>query len=248
MGWIWYGGKACFFSGNEGDMILQPISMDVGTQYIIKFTITGMTQGVVKINNFEEVNEFTEDGTYATLGTAINGILVFTAELDEDDDLFYGCIDQVEVYSFSSQVATVSPCISVQTTQPECLLLMTAENNNNALNFKWDNLILKARIGAKFAKVEYQEDSEELDDNGGDHIATYFDGKKNRLLQIEAAPIFIHDFLFMCKGVDTFKIGGVEYVIIDKYPTIVWNKAGTEGTAELKVRKKNYKLNKTNCG
>jgi hypothetical protein len=249
MAWEWDNGAACLSSGSEGDMILEPISMVAGTQYIIKFTISGMVQGVLRLNNFQDVNEFTEDGTYVVFGTAVNGTLVFTGELDDDDYLFYGCIDSVEVYSFASQSTLgCSPCINVQATQPECLLLMTAENDNNALNFAWDGLVLKARISAKFAKVEYDEDSEDLDDNGGDHITTYFDGKKNRLLQLNAAPVFIHDFLFMCKGVDTFKIGGVEYAIIDKYPSITWNKGETEGVAELKVRKKNYKLNKTNCG
>jgi hypothetical protein len=249
MGWIWYSGKACLFSGNAGDAIFQSISQTIGVQYIIKFTISGMTQGVLRINNFEETNEFTEDGIYAVLGTAVDSTLIFTGELDEDDNLFDGCIDSVEVYSFASQSPLAcSPCINVQEEQGDCLLLVTAENDNNALNFAWTDLILKARISAKFAKVEYDSEAEELDDNGGDHITTYFDGKKNRLLQVDAVPIFIHDFLFMCKGVDTFKINDVEYSIIDKYPSIIWNKSGTEGTVELKVRKKNFKLNKTNCG
>lgn len=249
MGWIWYSGKACLFSGDPGDMILQVVSQTAGTQYVIKFTISGRTQGKLRLENYEETHEFTENQTYAVLGTAINGTLVFTGELDEDENLFDGCIDGVEVYSLSSQTSIAcSPCINVNESQDECLLLMTAENDNNALGFGWDGLTLKARIGAKFAKVEYDENSEDLDDNGGDRITTYFDGKKNRSLQISAAPVFIHDFLFMCKGVDSFKINGVEYVIIDKYPSITWNKSEKEGTVELKVRKKNYKLNKTNCG
>lgn len=249
MGWIWYSGKACLFSGNPGDMILQVTSQVAGSQYVIKFTITGMTQGKIRLNNYTETHDFEENGTYAVLGTAQNSTLVFTGELDDDGNLFNGCIDVIENYSFSSQTSIAcSPCVNVEAEQDECLLLMTAENVNNALGFGWSGLTLKARIGAKFAKVEYDENAEEIDDNSGDRITTYFDGKKNRNLQIEAAPIFIHDFLFMCKGVDTFKIGGVEYAIIDKYPQITWNKGETEGTVELKVRKKNYKLNKTNCG
>jgi hypothetical protein len=249
MGWIWYSGKACMLSGNPGDMIFQSISQTIGVQYVIKFTVSGMTQGMLRLNNYEETNEFTENGTYAVPGIAENSLLIFTGELDDDDNLFDGCIDGVEVYSFESQeILACSPCINVQQDQGSCLL-MTAENDNNALNFQWDGLTLKARISAKFARVNYDSDAEELDDNGGDHITTYFDGKKNRDLLVDAVPVFIHDFLFMCKGVDTFKINGVEYSLVDeKYPSITWNKSLKEGTVELKVRKKNYKLNKTNCG
>lgn len=250
MGWIWYSGKACLLSGNPGDMILQVIAQNPGTQYVIKFTISGMTQGMLKLDNYTEVHEFEENGTYAVLGTAQNGTLVFTGENDDNGDLFDGCIDSVEVYSFASQeTLSCSPCINVASDLDSCLLTITAENNNNALNFGWDGLTLKARIGARFARAEYLDNKEAFDDNAGDHIVTYFDGKKNRDLLIDPAPIFIHDFLFMCRGVDTFKINGVEYSLVDdKYPAIVWNKSLKEGTVELKVRKKNFKLNKTNCG
>lgn len=249
MGWTWYSGKACLLSGNPGDMILQVVSQSAGIQYVIKFTISGMTQGKLKLNNYEEEIEFEENRTYAVVGTAVNGTLVFTGELDGSGDLFNGCIDGVEVYTLASQTEiSCSPCLNVREEQDECLLVMTAESTGNALNFNWEGLTLKARIGARFAKVEYDETSEELDDNNGEHLTVYFDGKKNRNLQIDAAPIFVHDFLFMCKGVDSFKINGAEYVILDRYPSINWNRKETEGTAELRVRKKNYRLNKTNCG
>jgi hypothetical protein len=250
MGWIWYSGKACMFSGNPGDMILQSISQSIGTQYVIKFTISGMTQGILRLNNYSETHDFEEDGTFAVIGTASSGTLIFTGELDDSEELFNGCIDSVEVYSFASQTTLAcAPCIYVAESLDSCLLLVTAENSINALNFSWDDLVLKARVGAKFARADYQTDKEELDDNGGDHIVTYFDGKKNRDFLVNAAPVYIHDFLFMCMGVDTFKINDVEYSLVDdKYPSITWNKSLKEGTVELKVRKKNYRLNKTNCG
>jgi hypothetical protein len=250
MGWIWYSGKACLLSGNPGDMILQSIAQVAGTQYVIKFTISGMTQGIMRLNNYTETHDFTQNGTYAVLGTAVNSTLIFTGELDEDDALFNGCVDTIAVYTFASQTELAcSPCLHVAEQLDTCLLLVTAENDINALNFSWTDLVLKARIGAKFARVDYQTSKEDLDDNGGDHIVTYFDGKKNRDFLVDPAPVFIHDFLFMCMGVDTFKIAGVEYSLVDdKYPSITWNKSLKEGTVELKVRKKNYKLNKTNCG
>jgi hypothetical protein len=250
MSWIFYSGKACLFSGADGDMILQDINMSIGTQYVLVFTISGMTQGVLEVQGFEESFEFTEDGTYAIVGTASNDKVTFLGREDESEFLFDGCIDSVQAYTFASQTSSAcSPCINVREDQDDCLLLITAENDNNALNFNWTGLTLKARIDARFARVDYSTNKEDLDDNGGDHIVTYFDGKKNRDLLVQAAPIYIHDFLFMCMGVDTFKINGVEYSIVDdKYPAIEWNKQFTEGAVEIKIRKKNYKLTKTNCG
>jgi hypothetical protein len=249
MAWIWYSGKACLLSGTNGDYLLQDINMTIGQKYVIFFTVSGMTQGRLSVGNLETNEIITQSGSYAILGNAEGDNLIFTGLTDDSNDLFNGCIDSVFVFSFTElESIACSPCINVQEEQNECMLLMTAENSGNALGFVWEDLILKARIGANFAKVEYDENSEELDDNSGQHITTYFDGKKNRNLQINPAPIFIHDFLFMCKGVDEFKISGVDYAIIDKYPTITWNKGEREGIVELKVRKKNYKLNKTNCG
>jgi hypothetical protein len=250
MGWIWYSGKACLMSGDSGDYLLQDINMTIGNRYIIFFTVSGMTSGRLSIGNFEENNIITDNGAYAILGTALGDKLIFTGLTDDNDELFNGCIDSVYVFTNFDSISPIacSPGINVKEEQDECLLLVTAENDNNALGFQWAGLTLKARIPAKFAKVEYDESTEELDDNGGDHITTYFDGKKNRNLQVSASPIFIHDFLFMCKGVDTWGINGVQYSQIDKYPAINWNTSEKEGTVELKVRKKNYKLNKTNCG
>jgi hypothetical protein len=250
MGWIWYSGKICLFSGADGDMFLQDINMAIGDQYVIVFTITGMTQGILEVTGFEETNEFTEDGTYTIVGTAVNDKLIFLGKTDEDENLFDGCVDSIQAYTFASQVSTAcSPCINVREDQDDCLLLITAENDNNALNFNWTGLTLKARIDAKFARVSYNTQKEDFDDNSGDRITTYFDGKKNRDLLVQANPIFIHDFLYMCMGVDTFKINGVEYVLVDdNYPNIEWNKQFKEGAVELRVRKKNSKLNKTNCG
>jgi hypothetical protein len=252
MGWIWYSGKACLLSGESGDYILRDIDMTIGLRYLVFFSVSGMSAGRLSIGNFEETEVISGNGGYAITGIAAGDKLIFTGLTDSEGDLFNGCIDTVRVFAFSEfsdfENIGCSPCINVEEEQDECLVLVTAENSNNALGFGWEGLTLKARIGAKFAKVEYDENSEELDDNGGDHITTYFDGKKSRNLQIAAAPIYVHDFLFMCKGVDTLKINGVEYSIIDKYPSITWNPSEKEGTVELKVRKKNYKLNKTNCG
>lgn len=250
MGWIWYSGKACLFSGNEGDMILQTISQTVGNQYVIKFDIVGRTQGKLKLDNYEEVHEFTTDGSYAVIGTAQNNTLVFSGELDEDDNLFDGCIDNIAVYEFNTLTSTAcSPCINVSSDQDECLLLFNVTNTGTQLGFQWDDLELKTRIKARFAKADYESRKEAFDDNGGDFIITYFDGKKQRMLLVDAVPVYIHDFLFMCMGVDTLTINSVEYVLIDdEYPSITWNKSMTEGTVELKLRKKNYRLNKTNCG
>jgi hypothetical protein len=231
-------------------MILQDLNLSIGTQYVIVFTISGMTEGVLEVQGLDSGYTFTEDGTYAILGEATNDKITFLGRVDDNENLFNGCVDSVACYTFASQESTAcSPCINVQEDQDDCLLLITAENDNNALNFNWTGLTLKARIDAKFARVDYTNNKEDLDDNAGDRIVTYFDGKKNRDLLVQAAPIYIHDFLFMCMGVDTFKINGVEYSLVDdKYPSIEWNKKFTEGTVELKVRKKNYKLTKTNCG
>lgn len=249
MGWIWYSGKACLLSGDNGDYLAQDVNMTPGTQYIVFFTVSGMSSGRLAVGNFDETHVISENGTYALAGEAASDTVIFTGLIDSDGDLFNGCIDSVRVFEFTGlEELACSPCINVQEELGGCLLV-TAENDNTALNFNWNDLILKARIPAKFAKVEYDTSKESLDDNGGDRITTYFDGKKNRSLQVDASPVFIHDFLYMCMGVDTLKFNGVEYVIVDdNYPNITWNKSETEGTVELKVRKKNSKLNKTNCG
>lgn len=231
-------------------MILQSIAQTPGTKYVIKVVISGMTQGKLRLDNYDEVHEFTENGSYAVLGTAQNSNIVFIGLEDENGNLFNGCIDNIEVFAFSSiEALACSPCINVQSEQDDCLLLMTAEGSGSALNFDWTDLVLKARVKAKFARGDYDEQRESLDDNAGDFNTVYFDGKKNRDLLVDVAPLYIHDFLFMCRGVETFKINGVEYVFVDdKYPRITWNTSMTEGTVELRVRKKNNKLNRTNCG
>jgi len=247
MAWTWYSGKACFFSGNDGDMLLQVVSQTPGESYLLKFTISGLTQGKVEIKNYEETLEFTENGTYTVLVTPENTTLAFLAR-SVGMDLFSGCIDDVELYSLSIFTPYASQCISLLTDQG-CLMLVEASCNSSNLNFNWTTLSLTMRIKAKLAKLAFKTQRGPYIDASGNEQILYFDGQRERFLQVDHTPTWTHDFLYLCMAVDTLLINGTSYVIAeDEYPDIKWNKAMIEGTVELRIREKINKLNKTNCG
>ena len=74
MAWVSSGGKACFSTGVDGDMLLQVVPQTPGDKYILKFTISGMTQGKLRVDNYEETLEFTEDGLYTVFHATKPGI------------------------------------------------------------------------------------------------------------------------------------------------------------------------------
>lgn len=245
--WAWYAGKACFFSGSEGDTLLQAVPVTPGETYFLKFTISGMTQGKLIIRDFEETLEFTANGTYTVLATPVTSVLSMVASVN-GSDLFYGCIDNIEMYTFGVFTPYVSQCVNLLEDQG-CLVLVEASCDSNNLNFAWSGLTLSMRLKAKFAKVAYKTQKEPYIDASGNEQILYFDGQRERFLQVDAAPTWTHDFLYLCMAVDTFLINNTSYIIADdEYPEIKWNKAMIEGTVELKIREKINKINKTNCG
>jgi hypothetical protein len=245
--WSWYASKACFFSGNDGDAILQVTPQVAGNPYLLKFTISGMTQGKLQITNYDHSMEFTESGTYVVLVEPLNSTLAFRATAD-GSDLFYGCIDNVEEYPLGAFSPMVSQCINLQEDQGG-LMLIEASCNSNNLNFAWSGLTLSMRIKAKLAKVAYKTQREPNIDSAGEEQIIYFDGHRSRFLQVDAAPIWTHDFLYLCMAADTLNIDSVSYVIDEEeYPDIKWNKSFKEGTVEMKIKPRVNKLNKTNCG
>lgn len=246
--WAWYAGKACLYFGSDGDTILQVTPAATGDPYLLKFTISGMTKGKLVVSNFEEALEFTEDGIYTMLVTPLNGTLAFRATVDTNGDLFFGCIDSVEEYTLGIFTPMVSQCINLMDDQG-CLVLVEASCDSNNLNFAWSGLTLSARIKAKFAKVAYKTERTPYIDASGNEQVIYFDGQRERFLQVDAAPTWTHDFLYLCMAVDTLLINSTSYVVAEEeYPDIKWNKGMTLGTVELKIREKVNKLNKTNCG
>lgn len=249
MAWSWYSAKACYMGTSGGEVLHQPSVFTVGNYYVLKFTISGLTQGELNTASLSGTHIFSEDGTHVVYGQAVSTSLFFQAAYDDFGNIFNGCIDFVEVYNFSSfSEFAVSPCLQVQD-DDGCLMLIEATNNHDALGFAWNDLTLSARIDAKFAKVQYKTDMETSVDSLGNKTVIYFDGNRIRSLLVQAAPGFIHDFLYMCMAVDGFSINGTDYVMQDEeYPSIKWNTRLLEGTVELLLRKKIAKLNKTNCG
>ncbi len=249
MAWSWYSGKACYLGTSGGEILLQVDVFTPGELYVMKFTVSGQSKGKLRASSLSGTHIYTEDGTYVVYGTASIADLQFIADLDDSDEIFDGCIDSIEVYNFSQlEEFATSPCLQVQD-DAGCLMLIEATNETDALGFNFDDLTLSLRLDAKFAKVEYKTDMEASVDSEGNKSIIYFDGNRIRSLLVQAAPTYIHDFLYMCMAIDGFSINGVDYVMQnEEYPSIKWNTRFLEGTVEIPIRKKIAKLNKTNCG
>jgi hypothetical protein len=250
MAWSFSGGKACFSAGSAGDMLVQSDIMTIGQNYVLMFDVSSTTQGKLVIEGIDGTYEFTEDGTFSIYGTATHTSLFFIAQ-SSSSLLFDGCIDNLYLYTASGLVPTyTSPALNVMT-QDDSLVLLEASNETDALNFLWEgtSLSLSTRIKSKFQKVSYETKLETDNDSSGERIVHYFDGQKIRYWQVDPVPVYIHDFLYLCIALDNVYINDVPYVIVeDTLPEIEWNKKQTEGTVEMKVRKRTAKLNKSNCG
>lgn len=248
MAWTWYSAKACYLGTSGGEVLYQPTVMTVGQYYVVKFTISGQTQGKLVVPSLAGTHIFLEDGIHVAYGVASTTALIFLAQLDAYDNIFNGCVDIVEVTNFSQhEEFATSPCLQVQEDQG-CLLLIEATNDNDALGFDWDGLTLTARVDGIFARLNHKTEMTSSLDTEGNKSIIYFDGQRGKDLLIRAAPSFIHDFLYLCMAVDGFSINGTDWVMQnDEYPQIKWNTRFLEGTVEIPIRKKIQKLNKTNC-
>lgn len=251
MPWSFTSNKECF-TGSGGEILTQTGVFTVGQAYIIKFFVTDRTQGILRFISVTGEHVIDANGVFTIFGIALTTSFFLQADQDEDNLMFDGCVDNIEAYLVgdpqSIQLDYVSQCLNIQSDQG-CLLHIEAINNNDSLNFNWDDLILSMRLNGKLAKVDYNGTQKEMVlDSSGNLNPIYFNGNRTRSLLIEAAPVWVHDFLYMCMAVDGFKINGDFYIIQESdYPEIEWNKKFTEGTVELQVRKRVYKLNRSNC-
>lgn len=94
--WIFSGGKACYDSASSGYALSQDDILDVGSLYVIAFTISGMTQGKLILDSIEGKPEYTEDGEYQVIGLANQESLSFIGE-SYLGYVFDGCLDDVSV-------------------------------------------------------------------------------------------------------------------------------------------------------
>lgn len=96
--WIWSSGQACYNTAIPGFSLSENNILIVGNIYAIQFSIEGMTQGKLVLQGILDSDnlayEFTEDGDYSVVGTAISNNLIFTGE-EYLGLTFDGCINNV---------------------------------------------------------------------------------------------------------------------------------------------------------
>ncbi len=95
--WLIADGKACYDTGVAGFHLSQEEQFILGLFYTIEFTLSGVTQGVMRLESLEGKPEFAVDGTYSVSGKAIQTNFDVSGQEDGFGDVFDGCITDISV-------------------------------------------------------------------------------------------------------------------------------------------------------
>lgn len=94
--WEVVDGAACYDGLAVDIPLVQQDVLTVGVLYSVRFSISGMTEGVLQLQGFEGTNEYTEDGDYELVAFATLTDIRFNP-YNDGADIFDGCITAVEV-------------------------------------------------------------------------------------------------------------------------------------------------------
>lgn len=95
--WTFDTGKACYDGDETIDALIQDDIFEPGLYYIVKFTISSITQGGLSLESIEGKPKFTTNGEYSVYGKAIQNTLEFKP-YSIAGDMFIGCVDDVATH------------------------------------------------------------------------------------------------------------------------------------------------------
>jgi hypothetical protein len=133
----------------------------------------------------------------------------------------------------------------------ECTHLINVCNNDNGMGFVFNNSGFSPRIRlySKYVKATYKAERDSFENSYGRKSVQYFKRRKARLLKVDTAPEYVHDFLSTLMGYDHLWIASVEYFVIDEEYNPIYNELDDEfASVEINIEEKIQLVQNVNCG
>lgn len=203
----------------------------------------------------------------STIIVVINGLLVINvtdsdntgigSPIIEYDGVVAGFETGGKIDNFIISEAELIPefeseCFSIQE-DCGCDLLLTGTNNEDAFNFDFTGLIFNplVRVSGELRTPTYITDRTNYIDNAGTTTTQYFQSNKTYILHLYDLPEFIHDFIRLLVGMDTFKIDGISYEVNPQDYNPEWqifrNKEYDHANVNIEIVEKTENNKNKNC-
>ncbi len=260
--WILSSGAA-LFTGASGDGNLSQTSLaydlSKGVNYTVTFeiptgfSITGAFDALLMDGGVEVLNL----GNFSGIGLKSVDTGVMTSKCDEirfvptaESNNF--SIDNVSILKNTTeeQFHYRTDCYSLADSF-DCTVKLSGTNLDNAFNIDFNGLLYSPmiRVAGELMHPKFEVDKEDEEDSAGISSTLYFKSEASRNLFLYQLPPYLHDFIRLLIGYDTFKVDDETYVTKsgDYEPEYErqLGKVPDLGNAEIEVRpKEDFNVNK----
>lgn len=258
-GWSITSGSAVVVAGGAPRVLEQnnlANNFSSGLSYTIMFQLSAYTSGNATLELFNGTTLIYSSGFFSAqpsgLFTINTGILTdncdvmkFTSTANANYAITY--ITAYIDIDFSD-VGLRTDCFKVAESH-ECTVKLSGTNLDNAfgINFASNFYNPFVRVQGQLRTPTYEDDSEVEEDSLGVNRMIYFNSNKIYTLHLYQLPEYLHDFIRLLKGYDTFLIDGEQYFPTDKGYKPDWvvesNKVLDLANVEFNVKQKT-ELNK----
>lgn len=227
-----------------------------GLSYTITIQVVNYTRGTATLKLFNGATEVFDAGSFTLQPDGY--YTVTTGILTQNCDIIK--IESSPFASFSIDVISAvidvdfsnnglrTDCFKIAESH-ECTVKLSGTNLDNAfgINFASNFYNPFVRVQGQLRTPTYEDDSEVEEDSLGVNRMIYFNSNKIYTLHLYQLPEYLHDFIRLLKGYDTFLIDGEQYFPTDKGYKPDWvvesNKVLDLANVEFNVKQKT-ELNK----
>jgi hypothetical protein len=259
--WILSSGAA-LFNGAVGDGNLSQTSLaydlSKGVNYTVQFEVpAGLLSGAFDVLLMDGGVEILDLGNFAGAGLRSLDTGVMTSKCDEirfvptAESNNYS-IDNVSILKNTTQEQFHyrTDCYSLADSF-DCTVKLSGTNLDNAFNIDFNGLLYSPmiRVAGELMHPKFEVDKEDEEDSAGISSTLYFKSEASRNLFLYQLPPYLHDFIRLLIGYDTFKVDNETYVTKsgDYEPEYErqLGKVPDLGNAEIEIRpKEDFNVNK----
>jgi len=214
-------------SGSSGELS-QEVTLCGGIKYELAFDLSGTASislqcsaraGTTALGNFGAAGSYTAEidlsaltgSQTITIGFS-KGVASQNGDVIEIDNITLTALpmDEQDGLCFTTE------CIKIG--EPDCTILMTADNNDAAFGFDYSNgFIHSLRVTGIYDVTGYPEEAETFNYSNNDNTILYGRSEKELTVFIGDAPEYIHDCVRHLRLHDTFTIDGSEFIKVSGY-------------------------------
>jgi len=213
-------------AGGAGDLTQTTLAYNFSKSlsYDVTFTVAGYSAGDFDVKLYNGAAEVANLGNISAAGTYTLSSGVLTANCDSIS--FEANSVGNQGYQLSTLTALLdvvdsgydfrTDCYQLKASH-DCTVKLSGTNLDNAFGIDFVGLSYNpvVRISAELMNPKYDGDKENEEDSAGVSKTLYFKSEKKRNLFIWQQPEWMHDFLRLLIGYDTFLVDDVNYISQD---------------------------------